>query len=112
MPVPGQEAEPSINEIIESPRPLENRRNHARVALKLPIRMRSYYGEEEFAKTENVSKGGVCFISEKNYQAGEILLVTCPYDRGAHNIEVRAKVVRAREMKGTGRKVYGVRYEK
>jgi len=112
MPVPGQEAGPSITEILEPPRPTENRRVHTRVALKLPIRVRSYYGVEEFAKSENVSKGGLCFISDRTYETGEILLVTCPYEPGGQNIEVRAQVVRCREMKGTGRKIYGVRYEK
>src|SRR5574337_262210 len=38
MPAPGQDAEPSISELLEPPRPESNRRVHARVALKLPIR--------------------------------------------------------------------------
>ncbi len=112
MPVPGQEAEPSINEVVEAQAAGANRRAHRRVALKLPVRVRGFYGTEEFAKTENVSKGGLCFISDKTYQIGEVLLVTCPYDKAAANIEVRATVVRRREMQGTDRKVYGIRYEK
>lgn len=112
MPAPGQEAEPSISEVMEPPQPTANRRVYGRVALKLPVRVRNYYGVEEFTKTENVSKGGTCFISDKNYEMGEILLVTCPFEKGGHNIEVRAKVVRCRELVGTGRKIYGVRYEK
>jgi hypothetical protein len=43
---------------------------------------------------------------------GEILLVTCPYEKGGHNIEVRGQVVRRREMHGTGRRIYGVSYER
>ncbi|MBZ5563787.1 MAG: hypothetical protein LAP13_15360 [Acidobacteriia bacterium] len=39
-------------------------------------------------------------------------LVICPYDKAAANIEVRSTVVRRREMQGTNRSVYGVRYEK
>ena len=64
------------------------------------------------AKSENISKGGLAFMSDKNYEIGEGLQVTCPYDPAGHNIEVRARVVRRREMKGSGRTVYGVRYEK
>jgi hypothetical protein len=112
VPPPGQEAEPSINEVLESPAPTSNRRAHRRVALKLPIRVRSFYGTEEFARTENVSKGGLCFVSDKTYQVGEVLLVTCPYDRAASNIEVRATVARRREMHGATRRVYGLRYER
>ena len=111
-PLPGQEAEPSINEVVDSQPAVANRRAHRRIALKLPVRLRSFYGTEELAQTENVSKGGLCFISDKTYRIGEVLLVTCPYDKAAANIEVRSIVVRRREMQGTNRSVYGVRYEK
>lgn len=112
IPAPGQEPEPSIKEIFEPPRPDSSRRMHQRVALRLPIRVRNYYGTEEIGKTENVSKGGLCFVSEKDYEIGEGLRVNCPYDPKGHNIEVRARVVRRKGMEGTARKIYGVRYDK
>ncbi len=112
MPVPGQEAEPSISEVMDAQSAGANRRAYRRVALKLPVRLRGFYGSEEFSKTENVSKGGLCFISAQVYRIGEVLMVTCPYDKAAANIEVRATVVRRREMQGTNRNIYGVRYEK
>jgi hypothetical protein len=83
-----------------------------RVALQLPLRVRSYYGAEEFTRTENVSRTGICFVSDRNHEVGEIILITCPYEQSVRNIEVRAQVVRRREMPGTGRKIYGVRYER
>jgi hypothetical protein len=86
------------------------RRAHNRVALQLPIRVRSFYGAEEFTHTENVSRGGLCFITDRNYEVGEVVLVTCPFEKSGHNIEVRGQVVRSREMQGTGRKIYGVCY--
>jgi len=92
--------------------PAGQRRMHNRVALQLPIRVRSFYGTEEFTRTENVSRGGVCFITDRNYEVGEILLLTCPYEKTGGNIEVRGQVVRRREMQGTGRKIYGVSYER
>ncbi len=88
------------------------RRSHNRVALQLPIRLRSFSGAEEFIRTENVSRGGVCFITERNYEIGEVILVTCPYEKSGQNIEVRGQVVRRREMHGTGRKIYGISYER
>ncbi len=88
------------------------KRSHNRVALQLPIRLRSFSGVEEFIRTENVSRGGVCFITERNYEIGEVILVTCPYEKSGQNIEVRGQVVRRREMAGTGRKIYGVSYER
>ncbi len=90
---------------------LKERRASARVSLRLPTRVRNWYGTEEFTKSENVSKGGIAFISEKRYELGEAIQVTCPYNAGADNIESRARVVRRSEMQGTGRWVYGVRYE-
>jgi hypothetical protein len=87
-------------------------RAHNRVVLQMPMRVRGFYGTEEITRSENVSRGGICFITDRAYEVGEILLVTCPYETGGHNIEVRGKVVRRREMQGTGRKIYGVSYER
>ncbi|MGA3168830.1 MAG: PilZ domain-containing protein [Terriglobia bacterium] len=83
-----------------------------RVALQLPIRVRNYYGAEEVTRSENVSRGGMCFVTEKTYEIGEILLITCPYEKAGENIEMRGRVVRRQEMQGTGRKVYGICYER
>jgi hypothetical protein len=99
-------------EALEAERVGSNRRVHHRVALQLPIRVRNYYGTEEFTRTENVSRSGVCFISDKNYEAGEILLITCPYEKTGHSIEVRGRVARRLEAPGTGRKIYGISYER
>jgi hypothetical protein len=89
-----------------------SRRVHNRVALQLPIRVRSFYGSEEFTRTENVSRGGVCFVTDRDYEVGEVLLITCPFEKAGHNIEIRGQVVRRREMQGTGRKIYGICYQR
>jgi PilZ domain len=86
-------------------------RRHRRVSLQLPVLVRDYYGGVVVTKSENVSKGGFCFISEKEHQVGEGVLVACPYSAAEHGIEVRAKIVRRAEIVGTNRHVYGVRYE-
>lgn len=99
-------------ESVETSKAGIQRRIHNRVALQLPIRVRSYYGIEEFIRSENVSRGGLCFITDKVYEVGEVLLITCPYEKGGHNIEVRGQVVRRRDMMGTGRKIYGISYER
>jgi hypothetical protein len=89
-----------------------HQRVNNRVALQLPIRVRNYYGTEEVARSENVSRSGLCFVSDKTYEVGEILLITCPYEKAGDNIEVRGRVARRRELQGTGRKVYGICYER
>jgi hypothetical protein len=88
----------------------EQRRHH-RVSLQLPVLIRDYYGGVEITKSENISKGGFCFVSEKNYHLGDGVLVVCPYNPSSQNIEMRAKIVRLRAVEGTNRKVYGVRYD-
>jgi hypothetical protein len=103
---------PALNEGLEASKSGVQRRIHNRVALQMPIRVRSYYGAEEFIRSENVSRGGLCFITDQIYEVGEVLLITCPYEKGGHNIEVRGQVVRRREMMGTGRKIYGIAYER
>jgi hypothetical protein len=87
-------------------------RKHDRVALQLPIRVRSFVGTEEFIRSENVSRGGLCFITDRDYEVGEIILVTCPFEKSGANIEVRGRVVRRQEMQGTASKIYGVSYER
>lgn len=90
----------------------ENRR-YRRSALQLPVLIRDYYGGSEVTRTENVSKGGFCFVSEKLHQVGEVFLVVCPFDPSTvQHIEIRARVVRCRPVEGSVRHVYGVRYER
>ena len=114
VPVPEEDPAPTLPALsqLDAARTGIQRRAHNRVALQLPVRVRNYFGIEEFIRTENVSRSGVCFITDKSYEVGEVLLVTCPYEKGAHNIEVRGRIVRRREMAGTGRKIYGVAYER
>ncbi|MGH9358764.1 MAG: PilZ domain-containing protein, partial [Terriglobia bacterium] len=91
--------------------PSAERRRHRRAVLQLPIRIRDYFGGIEIAKSENVSKGGVCFATEKNYHLGEGLMVACPYDEKSQNIEVTAHVVSRQEIPQSHRKVYRVKYK-
>lgn len=99
-----------LAEADRAARGIEHRR-HRRVALQLPVLVRDYYGGKEISKSENVSKGGFCFTSEKDYQVGEGLIVACPYSSTSQSIEVNAKIVRRTPMEGSKRKIYGVRYD-
>lgn len=86
------------------------RRRHRRAVLQLPTRIRDYFGGVEIARSENVSKGGVCFGTEKSYHPGEGIFVVCPYDKRAQIIEVQALIVSRRQVPKSNRKIYGVRY--
>ena len=74
------------------------------------MRIQKYCGEVQITKCEDISKGGLCFISTKHYYTGEGILVACPYNASGQNIEVEAQIVRQEEIEGTNRKIYGVRF--
>jgi hypothetical protein len=107
----GPPEEPAMPTEAHAATPGTEQRKHRRIALQMPVLIRDYYGGTEITKTENVSKGGFCFVSERKYQIGEGVLVICPYNPSAQNIEIRARIVRYRALEGAERKVYGVRYE-
>jgi hypothetical protein len=88
-----------------------DKRRHRRAALQLPARIRDYHGGIEILKTDNVSKGGFCFVSEKNYVVGTGVMVACPYSPTGQSPEIHATVVRVRRVEGSNRKIYGVRYD-
>ncbi|MBI2956609.1 MAG: PilZ domain-containing protein [Acidobacteria bacterium] len=81
------------------------RRGHGRSPLRMPIRVR---GEapgvtiDEFNKTENVARGGICFLSRYPYFKGLKLVVTYPHSSapGAINQDYPAEVVRVDEREG------------
>jgi len=66
----------------------------------------------EFTKSENVSKGGLAFTTDKLFELGEALQITCPYNPTGDNIEVRSRIVRREEVASAGRYLYGVEYER
>lgn len=91
---------------------IPDQRLRRRVALQLPVLIRDYYGGVEIAQTENVSKSGLCFSSEKTYQVGQGVMIICPYDPATSNpIEISAHIVRRELLEGSRRNVYGVRYD-
>ncbi len=88
------------------------KRQARRLAIKLPVRIRLDNGQEETAGTENLSKIGVCFISEARMKAGDnVRLVFATTGLGSRT-EILARVVRRQELEGTNRFIYGVRLEK
>ncbi|HKT10998.1 MAG TPA: PilZ domain-containing protein [Terriglobia bacterium] len=104
---PGRDAQPGT---AHPPAVRTEKRRFRRVALQLPVRICDYDGGVEITRSENISKGGFCFISEKWYQPGQGIMVTCPYDSKGANIEVRARVVNCNGKKGSRSRIYGVQF--
>ena len=88
------------------------RRRAKRVTVKLPVRIRLEDGREEIARTENLSKTGVCFSSDLSMQEGELLRLTVGYSEGSHEAEVMGRVVWRRPLQDkTGPILYGIHLE-
>lgn len=88
-----------------------NKERAKRMAVKLPLRIRAEDGTEEIAKTENLSKTGVCFISGRNMKVGDVIKLTVGYAPGTNETEIAARVVWRRPLEGQTRAVYGVHLE-
>jgi len=87
-------------------------RNHRRVYALMPVGVRDAQGSEEMTRTENISKGGFCFASQRTYQPGESVLAIFPHDAVAPKTELPAHIVRAQNIEGSDRKIYGAKYKK
>jgi hypothetical protein len=95
--VPGANAEERTGE----------RRRFGRNRLRLPIRVRGHGRHrqvEEFVETKSISRGGLYFMANKEYENQEVLKICFPYwnDAGGINLEYTSKVVRVdRHPNGT-----------
>lgn len=87
------------------------RRRAKRLTVKLPVRIRLQDGSEEVARTENLSKTGVCFSSSLMIRPQDGILLTVGFTPGGTQEEVSARVVWRREIEGDGKALYGVRLE-
>lgn len=87
-------------------------RRHRRACLQVPLGVRNAQGGAEVARTENVSRGGFCFTSEKDYQAGQQVLVAFPGNSITRRMEVPAQIVWQRKLERSRRKVYGMHCER
>ncbi|MGD0696815.1 MAG: PilZ domain-containing protein [Terriglobia bacterium] len=86
------------------------KRAYRRLALKLPILVRDKNGDQEVAKTENVSKGGVAVGLGMELEIGDLVTICCPYVEGGQNMEQKAEI-RHRETFFIGQRwIYGMRF--
>lgn len=107
----GNPPEPVL--IARTVRPTANpmeRRKHRRHNVTILLRIRMENGESETVQTLDVSKGGLRFLSRRDYQVGSAVYLTLPSSEKASPTETRGCIVRAESrQRGTA---YGVRFEK
>jgi len=118
-PEPEQRAEPVETLPVASPDPApvpqtaartENRRKHVRTRVNFQACVRTYTFGDDIVTCEDISRGGLCFTSRKQYIEQTEIEVAAPYSPGNPDIFVRAQIVHVEELKQDGRFRCGVRY--
>ena len=90
----------------------ENRRKHVRAKVNFKACIRSYTFGDDVVTCEDISRGGLCFKSRKEYLAKTEIEVAAPYSPGAPAIFVPAQIVHVEELKQERRFRCGVCYTK
>ena len=106
--LPTEEAAPAAP--APPPKRTRDDRKNARLDLQMIACIRDPQGWEEVVKTENLSRGGMRFKSQKHYSDAWVVEVALPYSQGGANIFSAAKVKNVGEVPGTTEHVYGVAY--
>ncbi len=88
----------------------QNDRKFPRVDLKIDVCIRSEEHGEEVAVTEDVSRGGFRFKSDKRYIEGTLLEVSVPYAPSGANVFAPAKIVYCEDLSPEKKFAYGVMY--
>jgi hypothetical protein len=91
---------------------VENRRKHVRTKVNFKACIRSYTFGEDIVTCEDMSRGGLCFRSRKEYGANTEIEVAVPYSPGTLAIFVRGQIVHVEELKNERRFRCGVCYAK
>ncbi len=89
---------------------LDEKRQYPRLRFKVPVMVHDATGVLDCSISEDVSKSGFCFSSDRYYIVGEVLLVSirCGFGGGAFQAYVR--MVRREELGLTGRRLFGAYY--
>ena len=91
---------------------IENRRKHVRTKVNFKACVRSYTFGEDIVTCEDMSRGGLCFKSRKEYATQTEIEVAAPYSPGAHTIFVRGQIIHVEELKKERRFRCGICYAK
>ncbi len=103
---PSAEAD-MVSEVI--PHANRERRQAQRFLAMLPLRVRDRDGRDIFTSTENLSKTGLCFISDTAMEEGDPLFLTLAPGGIDPTHEITAKVAWRRPVGTSGKFFYGVR---
>ena len=89
-----------------------NRRKHLRVKVSFSACVRHPDSGDEVVECQNVSKGGLCFHSRRQYSLGSPIEIAASYSEGEPALFSAAKIVRVEPLPGSNISRYGVAYLK
>ncbi len=109
--VAGAESEPvQISELPRSiPASPKERRGEGRRPLKVRACVHTEDFDEDIVMTRNVSRGGLCFESQKIYGLNWRVEIAVPYDPRGGNIFLQARIARVQHV-SDDLKLYGIAY--
>lgn len=107
---PSQPAGPSSGASVESSTldASSEQRRSRRLKLSMQLRIRTEEGVVDLAMTRDVSKTGLCIVTNRHFAVGDELYATLPRSQGQAPMETRAKVIWTGE--GTAGRLYGTEY--
>jgi len=112
-----EEAAPGPVAVAAPPEPApatrqDNRRKHVRTKVNFKACIRSSTNGDDMVTCLNVSRGGLCFKSQKPYAEKFRIEVAAPYTPGGQNLFIPAEIVYVHELKDEKRFRCGVAYRK
>ena len=92
------------------PAPFKNRRRHVRIKVNFSASVRTQSLDADTVLCENVSRGGLCFKSDRHYHLAAGIEVAAPYSPGSPCILVPGQIVYVQELPDEKMFRYGVQY--
>lgn len=89
-----------------------NRRRHVRTRVSFTACVRVNHLHEDIVECDNISKGGLCFRSQKRYEEDAAIEVAVPYSPGQPAIFTPARIRRVEEIPALHLFRYGAAYAK
>ncbi len=86
----------------------KEKREHGRFEYRVPVLLSDSAGVTDYSVTEDVSRGGFSFSSERFYIPGEIVSASIRWGDAGETTRVTVRIVRREDLGETGFHTYGV----
>lgn len=94
---------------LAGPQSGSNRRRHVRAKANFGVLIRAH-GQEDLASCENISRGGLCFLTSHRYPENTRIELAAPYSSGSACILAPGRIVYVQELAEGNRFRCGVQY--